>query len=167
MSKLFARFGGKKDKQSPQGHARSSSTPLSTSSSGTPSSPGIARRASKQLLNFHLSSPSTGERPPPVRGVSERSRPSAAPKIELDFGAGMAREAGLHATGVGLQSPIAAVFDTSAGKAVNGSGQASKVVGKAEVELLRRTRYTWTQVQTAWAVAGEELKVIGTFLTTY
>lgn len=173
MSKLFARLGGKKDKHSSQAHGRSTPSPGSATSngvSGSPSSPGIARRASRQLLNFSLSSPSSGgERPAPARGVSERSTPSAAPKIELDFGdgntsTGASAGATLQSTGVGLQSPIDGLFDSSVsagGIAVNGNGQASKVIGKAEVEVLRGIRYTWTQVEKAWAIAGEELKVIG------
>jgi hypothetical protein len=177
MSKFLARFGGsakKKENQSPNGHGRSASAAASTSTNGgpsSPSSPGIARRASKQLLNFSLSSPGNGgERPAGRREVSSSSTPSAAPKIELDFGggymnAGSSNGGRLQSTGVELQSPITGVFDASQTSAdsVNGNGQASKAISKGEVELLRKTRYTWTQVEKAWAIAGEELKVIGMF----
>lgn len=104
--------------------------------------------------------------------MSTSSTPSAAPKIELDFGGdyvniGSSNGEGLQSTGVGLQSPITGVFDTaqtSAADSANENGQPSKVISKGEVELLRKTRYTWTQVEKAWAIAGEELKIIGTFL---
>ena len=162
MSKFLARLGGagkKKDAHSPSGSP-------SGVRSATPSSPASDRRKSRQLLGFGLSSPgSVAEGSSPVR-IDSTTR-SAAPKIELDFGEGTAElsthESALQATGVGLQSPITADFSALSTDAElrNATGQQRCVISGAEVELLRETKFTWAQVERAWDVAGQELKVIG------
>lgn len=166
MSKFLARFGGggvkKNDKQSPN-----ASPSASTSARpATPASPASERRKSRQLLNFGLPSPgNVAERPEVTRSGSASTTPSTAPKIELDFGehTGFAGHEGtLQATGVGLQSPIDAGFATDiSGPGRKEDGQQRKRMSQGEVDLLRGTRYTWAQVERAWDVAGQELKVIG------
>lgn len=160
MSKFLARLGGagkKKDAHSPSGSP-------SGVRSATQSSPASDRRQSRQLLGFGLSSPgNVAEGSSPVRNDSTTR--SAAPKIELDFGEGTAElsthESALQATGVGLQSPITADFSARDAELRNATGQQRCVISGAEVELLRETKFTWAQVERAWDVAGQELKVIG------
>lgn len=180
MSKFLSRFGGaaKKREQSPGGTSPSAPTAASTSSNGaasSPSSPGMARRASRQLLNFGIGGPGAGlDQPLAKRKDSSTATPSTAPKIELDFGGeptsvSSSTAARLQSTGVGLQSPITGVFDISEpldADSRKGDDQKSPVISKGEVELLRKTRFTWTQVEKAWTVAGEELKIIGMHLVS-
>jgi hypothetical protein len=100
------------------------------------------------------------------RTESGNTTPSTAPKIELDFGeqTGFAgHEGALQSTGVGLQSPIDEGFATDiSGPGKKEDGQQRKRMSPEEVGLLSETRYTWAQVEKAWDVAGQELKVIGT-----
>lgn len=166
MSKFLARFGGGKKKE---GQSPNASPSASTSARhGTPASPASERRKSKQLFNFGLPSPgSVAERPSTARNQSTGTTSSSVPKIELDFGERTSDTSTsgseLQSTGVGLQSPITGelaikTLDTGSRE----DGKERQVISEAEVELLRETRFTWAQVERAWDVAGQELKVIGT-----
>lgn len=108
------------------------------------------------------------ERSSPVRNDSTTTTTRGAPpKIELDFGEGAAerstRGSALQATGIGLYSPITG--DVSArptdAELCNGNGKQPCVISGAEAELLRETKFTWAQVERAWNVAGQEVKVVG------
>jgi hypothetical protein len=167
MSKFLARFSGGSTKKNGKQSPNASPSASTNARPSTPASPASDRRKSRQLLNFGVSSPGNGtNRPEVTRTESGNTTPSTAPKIELDFGetAGFSGYVGaLQSTGVGLQSPIETGFTTDISAPERKEDeQQRKRMSQAEVELLSETRYTWAQVEKAWDVAGQELKVIGT-----